>query len=171
MKEGKKLSSVLTCCIEIPGGPPRPRCPLLSWLHSLDLRGRCGLELEAGAVSLWERRGSTGVFRASQEIAWPEESWAKPSGIPEVPAWHSQMKGLRRNRQETASTPNTPVATSLGCLSSHLSFLCQINNYLTVPAHKLDSPTMSRARIGSGKAGHRVSGEGPRSSTIRATIS
>lgn len=30
---------------------------------------------------------------------------------------------------------------------------CQINNYLTVPAHKLDSPTMSRARIGSGKAG------------------
>lgn len=29
--------------------------------------------------------------------------------------------------------------------------LCQINNYLTVPAHKLDSPTMSRARIGSGK--------------------
>lgn len=29
--------------------------------------------------------------------------------------------------------------------------LRQINNYLTVPAHKLDSPTMSRARIGSGK--------------------
>lgn len=29
--------------------------------------------------------------------------------------------------------------------------LCQITNYLTVPAHKLDSPTMSRARIGSGK--------------------
>lgn len=29
--------------------------------------------------------------------------------------------------------------------------LCQITNYLTVPAHKLDSPTLSRARIGSGK--------------------
>ena len=27
----------------------------------------------------------------------------------------------------------------------------QMNNYLTVPAHKLDSPTMSRARIGSGR--------------------
>lgn len=37
---------------------------------------------------------------------------------------------------------------------ARLLFLRQINNYLTVPAHKLDSPTMSRARIGSGKAGH-----------------
>ncbi|ETE69959.1 Sodium/hydrogen exchanger 1, partial [Ophiophagus hannah] len=26
---------------------------------------------------------------------------------------------------------------------------CEMNNYLTVPAHKIDSPTMSRARIGS----------------------
>ena len=43
-----------------------------------------------------------------------------------------------------------------------LLFLCQINNYLTVPAHKLDSPTMSRARIGSGKAGRGGSWRRPR---------
>lgn len=42
-------------------------------------------------------------------------------------------------------TSASPLATLT------LSTLCQITNYLTVPAHKLDSPTMSRARIGSGK--------------------
>lgn len=47
----------------------------------------------------------------------------------------------------------------------------QINNYLTVPAHKLDSPTMSRARIGSGKAGPRVPGEGPGGWALRASQS
>jgi len=47
----------------------------------------------------------------------------------------------------------------------------KINNYLTVPAHKLDSPTMSRARIGSGKAGHRVPGEGPGGWTHSTTVS
>nr|XP_030729053.1 sodium/hydrogen exchanger 1 isoform X3 [Globicephala melas] len=47
----------------------------------------------------------------------------------------------------------------------------KINNYLTVPAHKLDSPTMSRARIGSGKAGRRVLGEGPQGWAHSATIS
>lgn len=65
-----------------------------------------------------------------------------------------------------ASTLNTPEATSLHCPPEGLPeltpacFPCQINNYLTVPAHKLDSPTMSRARIGSGKAGHRCLGRG-----------
>lgn len=54
---------------------------------------------------------------------------------------------------------------------THLLFLCQINNYLTVPAHKLDSPTMSRARIGSGKSGRRVPGEGPRGWALSATLS
>lgn len=33
-----------------------------------------------------------------------------------------------------------------------------MNNYLTVPAHRLDSPTMSRARIGSGKCQGRAGG-------------
>lgn len=62
---------------------------------------------------------------------------------------------------------------SRGAAHAHpcLPFLCQINNYLTVPAHKLDSPTMSRARIGSGKAGRRVLGEGPQGWAHSATIS
>ncbi|XP_026531927.1 sodium/hydrogen exchanger 1 [Notechis scutatus] len=38
------------------------------------------------------------------------------------------------------------IARVLGSLKNHLSFM---NNYLTVPTHKIDSPTMSRARIGS----------------------
>lgn len=56
-----------------------------------------------------------------------------------------------------------PPVPSQEFLSSHLSALsvCQINNYLTVPAHKLDSPTMSRARIGSGKAGPGCPVRGP----------
>lgn len=74
--------------------------------------------------------------------------------------------------------PTEGVATSFrchpqGCPCSPPSalFSCQINNYLTVPAHKLDSPTMSRARIGSGKTSHRVPGEGPQGWAVRATVS
>lgn len=55
-------------------------------------------------------------------------------------------------------------------LTPVLPFLCQINNYLTVPAHKLDSPTMSRARIGSGEPGHREPGEGSGGHTLSATV-
>lgn len=80
--------------------------------------------------------------------------WARPSGP-------STGSGLPRAWVERARAPQTHkegcAATGPGCLCSppcpHLLFLCQISNYLTVPAHKLDSPTMSRARIGSGKAG------------------
>lgn len=39
-------------------------------------------------------------------------------------------------------------------------FFFQMNNYLTVPAHKVDSPTMSRARIGSGMYGPGGAGNG-----------
>lgn len=42
--------------------------------------------------------------------------------------------------------PATPIETV-----PHAAIQFQMNNYLTVPAHKLDSPTMSRARIGSGR--------------------
>lgn len=48
---------------------------------------------------------------------------------------------LRVWQRTSASPPSTQPVLSL----------CQITNYLTVPAHKLDSPTLSRARIGSGK--------------------
>lgn len=65
-----------------------------------------------------------------------------------------------------------PLVPSAGVpeLTAVCSFW-QINNYLTVPAHKLDSPTMSRARIGSGKAGPRVPGEGPGGWALRASQS
>lgn len=57
-----------------------------------------------------------------------------------------------------ASSLPIPVASSLppfpscpGRAGDGALLPFQMNNYLTVPAHKLDSPTMSRARIGSGR--------------------
>lgn len=99
-------------------------------------------------------------------------AWAKPSGTPEVPAWHSLMK----NCQEGAGAQARlwPAASRAVRGLPELTPVCsfrQINNYLTVPAHKLDSPTMSRARIGSGKAGPRVPGEGPGGWALRASQS
>lgn len=50
--------------------------------------------------------------------------------------------------QFPASLPPFLLATPMETVPV---LLFQMNNYLTVPAHKLDSPTMSRARIGSGR--------------------
>ena len=85
--------------------------------------------------------------------------WAKPSG----PSTGPGSTGMGRVGVGTPGTQRKGVrppargAIQRSRLCSppcpHLLFLCQISNYLTVPAHKLDSPTMSRARIGSGEAG------------------
>ena len=113
-----------------------------------------------------ERWDSVGVSRVTPELNkrlgqvlrtqhWPR--LATGMGREGVGTLGTQRKGVR---------PPARGAVQRGRLCSppcpHLLFLCQISNYLTVPAHKLDSPTMSRARIGSGKAGHGGPGKGPR---------
>lgn len=104
-----------------------------------------------------------GCPRSSQSST---RGWAKPSG----PSTGPGSTGMGRVGVGTPGTQRKGVrppawgAIQRSRLCSphcpHLLFLCQISNYLTVPAHKLDSPTMSRARIGSGEAGRGGPGRG-----------
>ena len=77
-------------------------------------------------------------------------------------AWDKSPEGPEVSLWVPVRTKRVPIEEPLSqCLpedfcqpTAHthpVRSLCQISNYLTVPAHKLDSPTMSRARIGSGK--------------------
>lgn len=99
-----------------------------------------------------------GCSRSPQSLT---RSWAKPSGPSTGPgsprAWVERERAPRAHKGGCAATARGAVQRGRLCSppipQPRLLFLCQINNYLTVPAHKLDSPTMSRARIGSGKAG------------------
>lgn len=62
--------------------------------------------------------------------------------------------------------PSCPGPTADGALLP-----LQMNNYLTVPAHRLDSPTMSRARIGSGRWGGAAGGVAPPGFVLSCTSS
>lgn len=99
------------------------------------LQGRKGAFVIPVAVSSspehWKTAGCVGV-------AQPAESWGLAPRTPEVPT-----VGLGTTQIKNGPWGSVPPGPACS--------LRQINNYLTVPAHKLDSPTMSRARIGSGK--------------------
>lgn len=120
---------------------------------------------ETGAGLLWERQGRNAGSVGTASALVPTEADDEP---------HEELaERARAPERAKGGGGHQPWTPSRGAACAHpcLPSLCQINNYLTVPAHKLDSPTMSRARIGSGKAGHRVPGKGPGGWALRTTVS
>ena len=118
-------------------------------------------------MSPWERWDSVGVFRVTPE---PDKRLGQ---APRTQHWPRLATGMGGEGAGARVHKGGCVAMARGAVQRgrlcspptphpRLLFLCQINNYLTVPAHKLDSPTMSRARIGSGKAGRGGSWRRPR---------
>lgn len=116
----------------------------------LYVRGRCRAR---------DWGSATGTGRVVQECSGlPRRlhslrgDWAELSGTPEVPAWLRQVEEFSEELPRGSERPeyacgHQSSVPSRGAAQAHsyLLFLLQINNYLTVPAHKLDSPTMSRA--------------------------
>lgn len=98
---------------------------------------------------LWAE-GKTSTKKICLSLPRKVAQLAEPGTSPlKAPKCHC---GCRYRQRECPSSRCLPEDFCQPTAHTHpVHSLCQISNYLTVPAHKLDSPTMSRARIGSGK--------------------